>query len=146
MPAELRVDADIERTTLTRPSTLFRTRSRNDEQQRRQMVVRRMTGRGAGMASERRVSLLDGDNHDANGDATLYTYDARNLKTSEAFPGHGPTSAIGDADYDLVSFSYDAAHRSRCRDTPRLRNTHQDSQPPSNPGPREPTPKSVRGG
>lgn len=57
------------------------------------------------------LSLLDGDNYDAAGDATLYTYDARNLKTSEAFPGHGPTSSIGDADYDLVSFTYDAARR-----------------------------------
>jgi RHS repeat-associated protein len=57
------------------------------------------------------LSLLDGDNYDANGDATVYTYDARNLKTSEAFPGHGPTSSIGDADYDLVGFTYDAARR-----------------------------------
>ena len=42
---------------------------------------------------------------------TAWTYDARNLKLSEALPGHNPASQIGDADYDLKQFTYDLAGR-----------------------------------
>jgi RHS repeat-associated protein len=56
------------------------------------------------------LSLLDGDNQ-TGGDATLYTYDSRNLKVSEAFPGHNPASSVGDADYDQCLYAFDAARR-----------------------------------
>ncbi len=42
---------------------------------------------------------------------TAWTYDARNLKLTEALPGHNPASQIGDADYDLKQFTYDLAGR-----------------------------------
>ncbi len=42
---------------------------------------------------------------------TAWTYDARNLKLSEALPGHNPASQIGDGDYDLKQFTYDLAGR-----------------------------------
>ncbi len=42
---------------------------------------------------------------------TAWTYDARNLKLSEALPGHNPASQIGDADFDLKQFTYDLAGR-----------------------------------
>ncbi len=42
---------------------------------------------------------------------TAWTYDARNLKITEALPGHNPTSQIGDADFDKKQFSYDLAGR-----------------------------------
>ncbi|MDZ7619775.1 MAG: RHS repeat domain-containing protein [Patescibacteria group bacterium] len=42
---------------------------------------------------------------------TAWTYDARNLKITEALPGHNPTSQIGDADFDKKQFTYDLAGR-----------------------------------
>ncbi len=42
---------------------------------------------------------------------TAWTYDARNLKLTEALPGHNAASQIGDADYDLKQFTYDLAGR-----------------------------------
>ncbi|MDZ7617307.1 MAG: RHS repeat domain-containing protein, partial [Patescibacteria group bacterium] len=42
---------------------------------------------------------------------TAWTYDARNLKLTEALPGHNPASQIGDADYDKKEFAYDLAGR-----------------------------------
>ena len=42
---------------------------------------------------------------------TAWTYDARNLKLTEALPGHNPASQIGDADYDKKRFTYDLAGR-----------------------------------
>ncbi len=43
--------------------------------------------------------LTDADNQ-ATYRPTAWTYDARNLKLTEALPGHNPASQIGDADYD----------------------------------------------
>ena len=54
--------------------------------------------------------LADADNQ-ATYAPTCWTYDARNLKLSEALPGHNSTSQIGDADYDLKQFTYDLAGR-----------------------------------
>ena len=42
---------------------------------------------------------------------TVYTYNARSQKDSEAFPGHNPSSVVGDTDYDKVLFAFDLAGR-----------------------------------
>ena len=54
--------------------------------------------------------LTDAENQ-ATYAPTAWTYDARNLKLSEALPGHNPASQIGDADFDKKEFSYDLAVR-----------------------------------
>ena len=47
--------------------------------------------------------------------ATVYVYDERNVKVSEAYPGHDNTQSIGGADYDLVKFKHDGAGRLQVR-------------------------------
>ncbi len=54
--------------------------------------------------------MADADNQ-ATYAPTCWTYDARNLKLTEALPSHNPTSQIGDADYDKKQFTYDLAGR-----------------------------------
>ncbi len=54
--------------------------------------------------------MADADNQ-ATYAPTCWTYDARNLKLTEALPSHNPTSQIGDADFDLKQFTYDLAGR-----------------------------------
>jgi RHS repeat-associated protein len=48
---------------------------------------------------------------DAEGGITTYHYNARNLRIAEDWPGHNPSAAIGDSDYDRTELVYDAARR-----------------------------------
>lgn len=57
------------------------------------------------------LELCDADNQGPPQKATVWTYDVRNLKVTEAYPGHNPASQIGDADYDKKLFGYDLAGR-----------------------------------
>jgi RHS repeat-associated protein len=56
------------------------------------------------------LELCDADNQAAN-KPTVWTYDARNMKLTEAYPGHNPASQVGGADYDQKIFGYDLAGR-----------------------------------
>lgn len=52
---------------------------------------------------------------DAESGVTTYTYDPRNLQTATAYPGHNPTSVVGDTDFDLVEMAYDGLQRPRTK-------------------------------
>ncbi len=56
------------------------------------------------------LHLTDGDNQQAD-HPTIWTYNLRNQKTSEALPGHDPASSVGYADYDKKNFAYDLVGR-----------------------------------
>jgi RHS repeat-associated protein len=67
-------------------------------------------------ANSNLLSLEDADAVAAgSGKKTLYVYDARNRKISEAFPGHNAAAVFGAVDYDKVLFAYDAMDRMTAR-------------------------------
>ena len=82
----------------------------------------RCTDRNGGIAKwtyDENSNLLSIEDADAvsnsTGAKTNYVYDARNRKTSEAFPGHVASSTPNTAGYDRVVFGFDGMDRLKTR-------------------------------
>lgn len=64
------------------------------------------------------LEMCDPDNQ-TTAKPTIWTYNARNQKLTEAYPGHNPSSNFGDPDYDKILFSYDEIGRLKITTTQR---------------------------